>query len=139
MIRGPHDPASEPKCHGHQDGDDLYGGAGLDKLIGGEGDDVLWGGADADVFVFKSSATYFGHDTVMDFEDGLDRLIFAGNGVTSYSNSGVAGSVFAYDQADGDALIWGFDGAGNEISVLLDDPTNSLLASNFSSADFVFA
>ena len=59
--------------------------------------------------------------------------------MSSYSNSGAAGTVFAYDQADGDVLIWGYDGAGNEISVLVDDPTNSLLASNFTSTDFLFA
>ena len=43
-----------------------------------------------------------------------------------------------YDQADGDVVVRGYDGAGNEISLQVEDPAGSLLASNFSSADFLF-
>ena len=75
----------------------------------------------------------------MDFQDGLDRFVFEKNGVKSYSSSGAVGTVFAYDQADGDVLIRGLDGTGNQISVLVDDPYDSLEASDFTSTDFLFA
>ncbi len=59
--------------------DDLRGGDGHDLLIGGEGDDwldggngndVLIGGAGADTFIFNR-----GHDHIVDFEQGIDRII----------------------------------------------------------------
>ncbi|GAB5376345.1 MAG: hypothetical protein AcusKO_28070 [Acuticoccus sp.] len=53
-------------------GDDrLHGGAGRDRLAGGTGDDLLSGGSGPDVFVFGAD---WGHDRVIDFEDGRDRL-----------------------------------------------------------------
>ncbi|EAQ24050.1 beta strand repeat-containing protein [Roseovarius sp. 217] len=55
--------------------DTLDGGAGADTLRGGEGNDVLTGGFGADVFVFASSD---GADTVSDFQDGVDLLVFEG-------------------------------------------------------------
>jgi Ca2+-binding RTX toxin-like protein len=64
-------------------GDDLlYGGRGRDTLLGGDGDDLLagqqgndWltGGAGADTFVFEKGD---GHDTVTDFQVGVDHLKF---------------------------------------------------------------
>jgi len=54
------------------DGDDwLAGDAGDDVLSGGAGRDALFGGAGADVFIFGPGS---GHDTVADFEAGLDRV-----------------------------------------------------------------
>ena len=64
--------------------DALSGNAGANTLWGMGGDDVLWGrggadalfgGAGADVFVFKASS---GTDRVMDFQDNIDTLSFAG-------------------------------------------------------------
>jgi Ca2+-binding RTX toxin-like protein len=52
--------------------DNLNGAAGNDTLSGDQGNDVLTGGAGRDMFVF--SANGFGHDTITDFKDGLDRL-----------------------------------------------------------------
>jgi Ca2+-binding RTX toxin-like protein len=52
------------------DGDDiLYGGAGNDWIEGGQGADVLTGGLGRDDFVFAG-----GHDVLMDFTDGQDRI-----------------------------------------------------------------
>lgn len=51
--------------------DKLLGGAGNDQLIGGQGNDKLTGGSGADVFVFAAG---FGRDTVLDFQDNIDRL-----------------------------------------------------------------
>lgn len=49
----------------------LFGMGGTDILNGGKGMDVLNGGAAADHFVF---ATGTGHDTIADFQDGIDLI-----------------------------------------------------------------
>jgi serralysin len=59
-------------------GDDvLFGGSGNDLLVGGAGNDRLIGGSGMDTFVFQPNG---GHDTVVDFEDGLDVLDFSAFG-----------------------------------------------------------
>ncbi len=59
------------------DGDDiLYGQDENDTLIGGRGDDTLEGGEDADIFVLKQG---HGRDTIIDFEDGTDKIGLAGS------------------------------------------------------------
>ena len=66
------------RLHGHSGNDTLRGGAGEDTLEGGSGDDTMAGGADADQFLFKAirGAIATGHDTIEDFEPGLDTLVF---------------------------------------------------------------
>jgi RTX calcium-binding nonapeptide repeat (4 copies) len=68
------------------DGDDrLVGGAGADTLKGNGGADVIQGsggndtifggaGADAFTYVETTGAGGFGADTIMDFEDGVDKI-----------------------------------------------------------------
>jgi len=64
------------------DGDDLLlGGSGADSLDGGGGDDTLTGGAGADSFVFTSG---FGLDTITDFTQGDDLLVFTGLGFADF-------------------------------------------------------
>ena len=69
---------------GESGDDDLFGeagndyldaGGGADDIQGGAGTDTLIGGGDADVFLFADGA---GSDTILDWEDGLDVLNFAG-------------------------------------------------------------
>jgi Ca2+-binding RTX toxin-like protein len=55
--------------------DDLQGLAGNDVLRGGLGDDGLTGGVGADLFVFAKGD---GHDWVVDFARGTDRLRLEG-------------------------------------------------------------
>lgn len=58
-------------------GDDLLdGGAGDDWLYGFSGNDDMRGGAGADTFVFERHAwcESSGKDTVLDFEDNVDKL-----------------------------------------------------------------
>ena len=80
-----------------------------------------------------------GTDTIMDFQDGLDLMIFEKVGITSYSNSHANGTVYAYNRADGNVLIQGHGSSGQVISVLVMDPTRTLDALDFSRADFIFA
>jgi len=97
--------------------DTLDGGAGADTLRGGEGNDVLTGGFGADVFVFASSD---GADTVSDFQDGVDLLVFEGG--LSFSDLTIT------DTGEG-AVITGTGG-----SILL----AGLDADQIDAADFLF-
>lgn len=63
--------------NGGRGNDSLWGGDGTDRLMGGDGADLLTGGAGADRFLFASTS---GADTVVDFQDGIDRLVFVTGG-----------------------------------------------------------
>ncbi|WQP05267.1 calcium-binding protein (plasmid) [Sinorhizobium meliloti] len=129
----------QDRLFGGTGNDTLRGDAGRDVLSGDAGSDILWGGSDSDRFVFKGLGALSGQDTVMDFQDGLDLLAIETLGVKQYSNSGAAGTIYAYDATGGDVLVKGYNSAGNAFSILVDDPNGSLTAANFSRADFVFA
>ncbi|WP_203070277.1 family 16 glycosylhydrolase [Falsiroseomonas ponticola] len=64
--------------------DDLQGLGGNDVLRGGLGDDGLTGGAGADVFVFAKGD---GHDWVVDFTRGTDRLWLEGYGAAEVTQA----------------------------------------------------
>ena len=60
-------------------GDDrIEGGAGNDLLFGGEGADILKGSFGADIFVidFRPEALLDGHDIILDFKLGEDKIFF---------------------------------------------------------------
>jgi RTX calcium-binding nonapeptide repeat (4 copies) len=68
------------RIFGQAGNDRLLGGLGSDTLVGGAGNDVLEGGTGndrlvgeegVDVFVLK---TGFGRDTIVGFEDGVDKI-----------------------------------------------------------------
>jgi Ca2+-binding RTX toxin-like protein len=65
----------ENVIHGNSGDNVIKGLLGLDELYGGQGTDVLIGGGDGDRFHFS---TEDGHDTVMDFEHGLDVVDLSG-------------------------------------------------------------
>jgi Ca2+-binding RTX toxin-like protein len=52
----------------------LSGGEGNDTLLGRLGADSLSGGAAADLFVFDTTPSKSNADTILDFQDGLDRI-----------------------------------------------------------------
>lgn len=67
---------------GNDGRDVLKGEDGDDLLTGGEGDDTLTGGQGHDVFLFKNHREHgvdiIGQDRIVDFNDGVDKLAFAG-------------------------------------------------------------
>jgi Ca2+-binding RTX toxin-like protein len=64
--------------YGHVGNDLLFGDAGADRLQGGAGNDSLTGGADADQFFYALFDTGWGRDTIKDWQDGIDRIVFDG-------------------------------------------------------------
>jgi RTX calcium-binding nonapeptide repeat (4 copies) len=63
--------SGDDTLYGDAGNDRLRGGAGNDVLIGGNGDNRLVGGGGGDGFVLSLGRAF---DTVVDFQDGLDRL-----------------------------------------------------------------
>ena len=89
-------------------GNDLDGGTGKDTLAGGSGDDAFFGGTGADAFVFGPPT---GHDTVLDFESGRDRI-----DLTAFASADIHGfSDLTIDTVNGDSIIR-FD-PNNDITV----------------------
>ncbi|MGE0118018.1 MAG: carbohydrate-binding domain-containing protein [Dongiaceae bacterium] len=95
-------------------GQQLIGGPGNDRLVGGKYGDYFKGSGGADTFVFGGSAT--GHDTVMDFQVGVDKLQIArnigGNGIDT------ASEVLAHKAADVFGNVTLNLGNGNEITLV---------------------
>ena len=109
--------------HGGRGNDQMFGGGGNDYITGGEdediiqggaGDDMLWGEGpnsveqppiprSADTFVFSENV--WGHDTIFDFDDGLDLIDFSqhqgisGMGDFTVSQIG-ADTVITYDYSN---------------------------------------
>jgi Ca2+-binding RTX toxin-like protein len=97
-------------------GDDiLRGGAGDDTLNGGAGADLLKGGAGTDWFVFDRAPGSSNVDTVLDFQSGVDHLVFGGTTFTALAGSVGrylgTNNIVKYDAANGD-LLYDADGPG---------------------------
>ena len=78
-----------------------------------------------------------GGDTIMDFENGIDRIVLEKLGVKSFSSSGAPGTVFAHDLANGDVALDVVTSSGAEFTIQLADPLGTLNAAHLSSADFI--
>ena len=89
--------AGNDRLDGGDGNDVLEGSAGNDRLSGGAGDDRLAGGRGHDLFIFD---TLGGHDVIIGFANGLDRLSLAGTGWTSAEDI-IANAV----QVDDDVVI----------------------------------
>jgi Ca2+-binding RTX toxin-like protein len=61
---------------GNSGANTLIGGDGNDYINGGAGRDILYGGAGEDKFVFNSTADFNAVDMIMDFEFGLDTIVY---------------------------------------------------------------
>ncbi|PWR24180.1 calcium-binding protein [Zavarzinia aquatilis] len=109
---------------GGRGNDTLSGGSGRDFLRGEEGDDTLTGGTQLDRFLF--TARDFGHDTITDWEDGIDLLRVTGTVADDLSDFAIAG--------DGTTVV---------TLTLLADPTSvieirSAAAFTIAASDFEF-
>jgi Ca2+-binding RTX toxin-like protein len=101
-------------------GDRLVGDGNDNILNGLGGNDELRGNGGVDTFVFGNA---WGNDTVVDFEDGVDRLDFSGNSQLEVATDLTVTAVGA------DALIT--DPFGNTVTLLG-------AAGEVSGADFIF-
>ncbi len=101
----------DDKLYGGSGNDTLYGGGGSDQLIGGGGNDDLFGGNASDTFVFAGSN---GVDTVKDFQDDTDILLFSEDLVGSsdpktaehyLTYASVVGGDIVFDFGNGDLIV----------------------------------
>ena len=91
---------------------ELHGMRGDDTLDGGAGDDALYGGAGADQFIFSFGS---GIDVIEDFEMGIDSVLLAGFGLTSFAQltfGSDPGGNATLDLGFGDILV--FQSLGGE-------------------------
>jgi Ca2+-binding RTX toxin-like protein len=92
--------------------DQLWGGRGKDLLDGGEGDDVLEGGKGKDTFQFGLT---FGNDTILDFEDGREKLDVSAAGLKAEDlNIGAAAGNAVITTAQGIITVLGAAGLIDE-------------------------
>lgn len=66
-----HGNGGDNSVYGNAGDNKLFGHEGINILSGEEGNDHLIGGSQQDTFVFASG---FGHDTIKNFQDGIDRI-----------------------------------------------------------------
>ncbi len=104
-------------------GDDtVVGGAQNDYIAGGDGNDVMTGGDGADIFRIDIGD---GHDTITDFEIGVDQLIIDGDVIEvdaatavdrdvvfTYERAGIEGSV-RLENVGTDGIVSGTDNRDN--------------------------
>jgi Ca2+-binding RTX toxin-like protein len=107
------------------------GNAGNDIIDGGGGDDVLFGGENSDTFVFVHSGHSNEHDTVMDFQPGVDRIDLSATPVQNFSDLFSPGDRYMEDVGN-DVLI--HTSASNGTDILL----MNVQFSSLTSGDFLF-
>jgi Ca2+-binding RTX toxin-like protein len=79
----------------------LFGGSGNDRLVAGSGGNYMKGGPGTDVFVFTQSGS--GHDTIADFNPGIDDIEIHANGSSTTTVAGLIQG--AISDAAGDAVL----------------------------------
>lgn len=89
--------ALNDKLVGLTGADTLSGLGGIDTLQGGQGNDTLRGGSGGDFFVYNEQSiprilSGFGHDTIADFQDGVDKLKFSTRVATSIADMTITGN-----------------------------------------------
>ena len=83
------------RLFGSSHADDLTGDSGENIFDAGAGNDTLTGGAGADTFVFRPG---HGSDTITDFQDGIDFLVFTGSSFIDFTEN-------VYSSSGADALV----------------------------------
>ena len=82
---------------GGRGSDTLQGGTGADTLIGSGGNDTLFGEDGADVFKVGPRR---GHDTIADFEDGVDQI-----DLTAFTFSSLVRAMMFFQSVDDQAVF----------------------------------
>ena len=86
------------KLLGWTGNDTLSGGFGNDTLQGGAGNDSLRGGSGNDIFAFSEFkvppilTAGFGSDSILDFQDGFDKLQFSSRVADSIRDLNIRGN-----------------------------------------------
>ncbi len=113
----------------------MYGGRGDDFMVAGDGDDVLKGGRDDDILYSGGGADRFvfgrnsGFDSVMDYEDGKDKIVFEGG--IQFSDL-----IFTYEeQPSGSRAVAKIEDASGEWAVHFD---NYVKEEELTESDFEF-
>ncbi|PWR18119.1 calcium-binding protein [Zavarzinia aquatilis] len=114
--------------YGNAIAQDISGGSGMDTIDGGGGADRLTGGAGLDTFVFGRGSDI---DSLLDFENGKDRIDVSAFGFHSLDDLRAAGG--QVKQQGADTLIT-FDADSNDGILLL----NTAVAA-IDTGDFLFA
>ena len=102
---------------GYGGDDTLEGGGGNAVLDGGQGDDFLsgdggtdrsQGGTGSDTFAFTRGS---GHDTITDFQVGIDRITVSGVSEYqfSYDDDGEGNTLVSWGQTGTDVVLLGVD------------------------------
>ena len=104
--------------------DTLIGGSGNDTLSGGKGSDVLEGDGGADKFLFAAAGSSNGIDHIVDFEHGIDWLLFNHSdysntaGFTVGTTSVGTSAQFLWNQST-ETLYYDHDGKGGDAAVAI--------------------
>lgn len=111
-------------------GDDLLDGGGRnDRLIGGKGDDTLIGGGGNDTFVIRRVGN--GDDTVVDFQNGADRVDLLALGIQNFN---ALNNTFGALSETADGVLIDLEAAGGSGSILLEGMT----LADMDGTDFIF-
>ena len=136
---------SADKVDGLAGDDTIDGRGGSDRIIGSAGFDTLAGGAGEDRFIFRGK-TFVTHDTITDFETGIDDIVMRAGACRSrnagaladnqYSDDGVITSAtrIIFDRESGDVYV-DRDGSGSTEAKLLFHLDNG---ADLQASDFLF-
>jgi Ca2+-binding RTX toxin-like protein len=91
---------------GGEGNDSLFGGADNDTQTGGPGDDQQNGGEGSDLFRFD---TGHGHDRILNFEPGIDRISVRGvaDSAIRYTGDGVGSTLVTWGDPSTDVVLVG--------------------------------
>jgi Ca2+-binding RTX toxin-like protein len=118
---------------GDDNDNSIFGADGADILDGRGGNDTLWGASwsHVDTFVFFHDGHSNEHDTVMDFQLGVDRIDLSDTAVQGFNDLFSPGDRYM-EQVGNDVLIH------TSVSASTDILLSNVQMSSLTSADFLF-
>jgi Ca2+-binding RTX toxin-like protein len=108
--------------------DTIFGGRGNDEITGGAGADVMKGGFGVDRFVFNPARADEGHDRIVDFKLGTDKIVLKVADVLASTPGllALAGDPNAFDPEDLDVSDKWNLGASKDGDLVIYHPTGSI-------------